>query len=422
MARLGALASGIAGHAMMRATGDLRRGVRPEARDLLINRRNLLRIAEELARMRGAAMKVGQLISMDAGEVLPPELAEILARLRADAHFMPPRQLKTVLNANWGTSWLGQFRTFDVHPVAAASIGQVHRTVLKDGRVVAIKVQYPGVARSIDSDVSNVGALVRVSGLLPGDFDLAPWLDEARRQLHEETDYIREARCLERFRARLAADDRFAVPASHADWSTGQILTMAFHSGQPIETLETAPQDIRDMVATRLVDLFLQEIFVFGEMQSDPNFANYLFDPDTGRVVLLDFGATRAIDPAVVESYRRILRAGLAGDATLLAAEVTGLGVLDQTVRPEHQTRILGMIRTVFETLRAAPVHDFGDTTLSRQLQEQGMGLAREGYVPPSVPMDVLYLQRKVGGLFLLASRLKARVPVRAMLEEHLTV
>ena len=169
-ARLAALAGGIAGGAALRGARGAVRGNRPEWRDLLITPANLQRLTGELAHMRGAAMKVGQLLSMDAGEVLPTELSGILSRLRDDANFMPPRQLKQVLNANWGASWLQAVDSFEVRPVAAASIGQVHRLRLRDGRDLAVKVQYPGIARSIDSDVANVGTLVRLSGLLPGGF------------------------------------------------------------------------------------------------------------------------------------------------------------------------------------------------------------------------------------------------------------
>jgi predicted unusual protein kinase regulating ubiquinone biosynthesis (AarF/ABC1/UbiB family) len=167
LGRLGSLTAGVAGNMALNGMAQLGRGQRPNLRDLMLTPRNVTRIADELAKMRGAAMKVGQLMSMDTGEMLPPELAQIMARLRSDAHFMPPAQLKSVLNAEWPAGWLGRFEKFDVRPIAAASIGQVHRGRLRDGREMAIKVQYPGVARSIDSDVSNVGALIRMSGLVP---------------------------------------------------------------------------------------------------------------------------------------------------------------------------------------------------------------------------------------------------------------
>jgi predicted unusual protein kinase regulating ubiquinone biosynthesis (AarF/ABC1/UbiB family) len=414
-ARLGALTAGIAGNAVYHALAGAGRGTRPDMRRLLVSPGNVRRVAEQLARMRGAAMKVGQLISMDAGDVLPAELADVMARLRDQAHVMPPKQLKQVLSRNWGRDWLRSFQNFDVHPIAAASIGQVHRATLKDGRDVAIKVQYPGIGRSIDSDVGNVGALVRLSGLLPKNFDLAPFLAEARKQLHEETDYLREGRELQHFRNLLAGSDTFEVPEYHADWSTREILAMSFVSGSPIESVSTAAQEERNRVAEALIDLTLRELFEFKVVQSDPNFANFRYNADTGKIVLLDFGAVRHLDPSLTDGYRRLLRAGLDRDDAALREEMIRMQFIEGDSIFDHQ--ILSMVRSVFAAVSARTRFDFSDRALSDDLNRQGMALAEAGYTPPPVPMDVLYLQRKFGGMFLLASRLGAVLPMRAQLE-----
>jgi len=212
LARLGKMTAGVAGNMAAGSIAQLGRGERPRMRELLLTPRNISRVADELAKMRGAAMKMGQLMSMDTGDVLPPELSQIMAKLRDDAHVMPPKQLKSLLNEQWKEGWLGRLKRFDVRPIAAASIGQVHRAQTKDGRDLAIKVQYPGVAKSIDSDVSNVAALIKMTGLLPKGFALDPYLDEAKLQLHAETDYAAEARALAQFGELLAGDDRFIVP------------------------------------------------------------------------------------------------------------------------------------------------------------------------------------------------------------------
>ena len=420
LARLGSLATGVFGSVAFNGAREVARGRRPGLRDLVMTPANLHRVTNELAQMRGAAMKIGQLISMDAGEVLPTELAEILGRLRSDAHFMPPRQLKEVLNANWSKDWLREFERFDVRPIAAASIGQVHRAKLRDGRELAIKVQYPGVARSIGSDVANVGALLRLSGLLPQGFDPAPYLDEARAQLAEETDYLREGRHLEGFRARLADAPEFEVPAFHEDWSTGEVLAMSFAEGRPIEEAAGESQEARNRIASLLIDLSLRELFIFGEVQSDPNFANYLDQRGTGRIVLLDFGATRVIEPGLAALYRQLLAAGLQGDRDAMHDAATGIGFLSPAIAPRHRARIEGMMEMAFAAIRETEVWDFADLTLSRRMQAEGLALAEDGFVPPPVPMDVLYLQRKFGGLFLLASRLGARLPLRELLAPYL--
>ncbi len=419
LSRLGAMAAGVAGNMAANGLAQLAKGQRPNARNLILTPANIRRVTDELSRMRGAAMKIGQLMSMDTGDVLPPELTQILSRLRADADFMPPKQLRTVLNENWGPDWLRAFKSFDVRPIAAASIGQVHRAVLKDGRVLAIKVQYPGVARSIDSDVANVGALIRLAGLLPPHFDIAPYLDEARRQLREEADYLQEATYLQAFREKLFGENRFALPDVIEDFTTKSVLAMSFVDGLPIEQAADAPQAVRDELATRLIELTLRELFEFGLMQTDPNFANYRVDLDGGRIALLDFGASRRFDPGIASQYRALMAAGMAGDTTALEAVTRQIGFLDDRMDPDHRSQIIAMIGSVFAHIRAAEVFDFATSPLLSDLNAAGQRLAEQDPVPPELPMDALYLQRKFAGMFLLATRLGARVPLREIISRY---
>ncbi len=419
LSRLGSMTAGVAGNMALGGMAQLGRGQRPAWRDLLLTPANVTRIADQLAQMRGAAMKIGQLVSMDTGDVLPPELSQIMARLRDDAHFMPPAQLKKVLAAQWHEGWLRDFARFDVRPIAAASIGQVHRAQLRDGRDMAIKVQYSGVARSIDSDVSNVGALIRMSGMLPKGFAIDPYLAEAAAQLHEETDYLREAACLNRFRDLLKGIEGIKLPEVYADWSTDSILSMSFVSGKPIEEAVEADQQTRDAIMGKLIDLTLKEMFDFKLMQSDPNFANYRYDPQTGDIVLLDFGATRELSDGLSGSYRAFLKFGMAGEYDRLEEAAVSIGFLDDTISPDHRRQCLDLMRIAFEALRVE-VFDFTDTELTQQIQRGGEALARDGFIPPVVPMDVLYLQRKFGGMFLLGARLRAKLPVARIMVPYL--
>ncbi|MEM6940984.1 MAG: AarF/ABC1/UbiB kinase family protein [Pseudomonadota bacterium] len=419
--RISGMTAGVAGNMALNGLAQLAQGKRPKTRDLLLTPGNINRVADQLAKMRGAAMKIGQLVSMDTGDVLPPELAQIMARLREDAHTMPAPQLKKVLGSQWPDGWLRQFKSFDVRPIAAASIGQVHRAMLKDGRDLAIKVQYPGVAQSIDSDVANVGVLIRMSGLVPKGIELAPYLEEARLQLHQETDYAREGSFMQRFGALVSDDPRFAVPEMIPEWSTGEILAMTYLAGQPIEAAEALPQETRNKIAHDLIDLTLAELFTFGVMQTDPNFANYRYDPQTGRIILLDFGATSVIDAQTIDHYRRLMRAGMARDAEAMHAAVTDIGFIGPETKPGYQEQIVAMMDIVFEAVTRTRAYDFTDMTLSNRMQASGMALAEDGFTPPLLPIDVLLVQRKFGGVFLLANRLGATVDVLGILNNRLS-
>ena len=190
-----------------------------------------------------------------------------------------------------------RFAKFDDEPIAAASIGQVHRVIAADGRDLALKIQYPGVARSIASDVDNVAALLRLLNLLPVDLDVDGLAAEAKRQLAQEADYLREAAFLERYAGLVADEPALLVPGVHRDLTTPRIMAMDFVEGEPLDALATAPQARRNAVGALLERLLFRELFEFRVMQTDPNFANYLYQPKSGRVVLLDFGATRASPP-----------------------------------------------------------------------------------------------------------------------------
>ncbi len=416
LARFGGMAGGLAGGMLVGGARALAAGRRPNVGELLLTPANAVRITRQLADLRGAAMKIGQLLSMGSGELLPPELAEILGRLRADGQHMPPRQLEAVLDRNWGKGWRLRFARFDVRPIAAASIGQVHRAQTRDGRDLAIKVQYPGVRDSIDSDVDNVATLLRLSGQVPKSIDVAPMLAEAKRQLHEEADYAREAQCLAQFGGLLADAPDYEVPALHDDLTTSDVLAMSFVEGVAVEALADAPQVERDRIMTLLIELLLRELFEFGLMQTDANFANYRYNRATGRLVLLDFGATRAFAPQIAEHYRRLMAAGFAGDGIAARQAMIDIGLFDATAPQQHQAAIVAMFEQAFAPLRGDGHFDFADGGIAVQLRDKGLALAADRDFWHIPPIDTLFLQRKFAGVFLLGSRLKARVDMAGLL------
>ena len=388
---------------------------------MLLTPGNAARVADRLSHLRGAAMKLGQMISLDSGDMLPSELGDILARLRENAHHMPPQQLQRVLAAEWGKEWRSRFLRFDARPIAAASIGQVHRATTRDGRDLAIKIQYPGVRESIDSDIDNVATLLRVSGLLPRELDIAPLLAEAKRQLHEETDYLREGAQMEAYRRLLADRPEFVVPVLDREFTTANALAMTYVGGRPIETLETAGNDVRDRATALIFDLVLDELFRFGLMQTDPNFANYRYQQETGRIVLLDFGATRAVPPQTAQAYRQLLAAGLAGDRDAVRTAALEAGFIGPALVMRHRAQIDGMIDVILAEAERAGPFDFADRRFLGVIREQAAAVGTDRAAWHIPPVDTLFVQRKISGIALLAARLGAHVDIRAKVAAHLT-
>lgn len=418
IAGLSGMAANIAGGMALNSAKQLAAGKRPRVSDLFMTPANARKVTQQLSNMRGAAMKIGQMISMDSGDFLPKEFADILARLRADAQNMPREQLKSVLVSEWGEGWRSKFSSFEYHPIAAASIGQVQRARLNGGDLLAIKVQYPGVRDSIDSDVNNVSSLLRLSGLLPSDLDVKPIIEEGRQQLHQEADYEREADFLCRFAALLAEDENFEVPKFYPELSTDKILTMSYIESSPIEEMVSAPQETRNRLASLLIELLLRELFDFKVMQTDPNFGNYRYNTKTEKLVLLDFGASRDIDDKLSSAYRNIMKTVMSGDEIESFDAATEMGFMPADMPVQYKQAILEILEIALEPLSSDRVFDFGDNQIAVQMREKGMALAGKRELWHIPPADMIFIQRKFGGIYMLATRLRAQVNVFALMQK----
>lgn len=416
---MGGIAAGIAGNAAASGLRQVASGQRPQLGNMFLTPVNALRLTEGLSHMRGAALKLGQMLSMDPGVVLPPDMASILASLQADARHMAPHQLNQVLDAEWGEGWRARFAHFEDVPFAAASIGQVHRARTSDGRDLAIKVQYPGVRDSIDSDIDNIATLFRVPGLVPPGMNLAPLLAEAKRQLHDEADFEREARWLVRFGELLVNSEHFIVPTLDADFSTGRVLAMDFVESRPLDALVAEPQARRDQVAGRLIDLVFRELFAFCAMQTDPNLANYRFEPVSGRIVLLDFGAVRGFDAELSEAFRGLLNAGLDNEREMIRAAMLAIGYFGERTPLMQRELIIRMFQTAMVPLRQPTPFDFGSSDLLERLRTMGQTIGSDRDLMHVPPAETLFLHRKIGGIYLVAAKLRARVDLSAIAEPY---
>ncbi|PST91196.1 ubiquinol-cytochrome C reductase [Photobacterium jeanii] len=412
MTKLGSLASRVAGGMVAEGVRQIAKGNKPKASDLLLTPANAKRVADQLAQLRGAAMKVGQLLSMDAGDLLPPELTELLSRLRSDAKPMPISQLNHVLEREWQDDWQNQFEQFTFYPIAAASIGQVHSAHTKDGRYLALKIQYPGVKESIESDVDNVATLLKVSGLIPKEVDYQGLLEEAKMQLRDEADYLLEAKLLRQYASLLADDNNFLLPEIYDDLTTEHILAMSFVEGEPIEKLTNAAPSVRNRVIELAFTLLFREMFEFRLVQTDPNFANFQYNHETQQLVLLDFGATRAYPEFIAEGYQQLMNGAVDDRREVMDDALACIGFFSQPIRDEQRQAVIDLCEYACEPLKFDGEYDFGQTDIAKRIRDAGTALSMEQGYWHTPPADAIFFHRKLGGLYLLAAKLKATVDV----------
>lgn len=223
---------------------------------VMLSEKNIDRLVEKLSRMRGAALKMGQMLSIqgiqaaNSGQsMLPPQLEQVLLRVHDSANYMPEWQMEQVMKEQLGSDWKSQFSSFDPVPIAAASIGQVHAaTLASNGMALAIKIQYPGIVESIDSDLNNLKTLVTFSNLLPKGLYLDNTIRVTKQELAWECDYLREASNATRFKELLSGDERFKVPAVVKELSTRMVLVSERLTGQVLSKAPNESQEMKNKV------------------------------------------------------------------------------------------------------------------------------------------------------------------------------
>ncbi|KAI7331301.1 ABC1-domain-containing protein [Hortaea werneckii] len=384
---------------------------------LMLSEGNMNRLVAKLSRMRGAALKLGQMISFQDSKVLPPAINTVLQRVQDSADYMPPSQRNQVLVQNLGENWRDLFSDFEEKPFAAASIGQVHKaTLASNGKAVAVKVQYPGVRNSIDSDLNNLSLLLTASRLLPKGLFLDKTIANAREELGWECDYEREANACLRFHELLGDEgDVFAVPEVYTEACGPGVLTAEFMTGTAVTKIKDLTQHDHDWVGTQILRLCLRELMEWRFMQTDPNWTNFLYNRETQKLELLDFGASREYPDKFVEPYVSLLIAASRGDRDSCRDLSIQLGYLtgheSKAMLQAHVDSIMTLAEPFVGT--APEVYDFENQTITDRVRANIGLMLNERLAPP--PEETYSLHRKLSGAFLLCARLRSKVHAREM-------
>ncbi|KAK0758661.1 hypothetical protein N5P37_009060 [Trichoderma harzianum] len=384
---------------------------------VLLSGGNMERLVTKLSQMRGAALKLGQMMSFQDSKTMPAPLQEVLQRVQDRADYMPAWQRDRVLISNLGSDWRDLFSEFEEKPIAAASIGQVHRAVLKsNGKRVAVKIQFPGVADSINSDLDNLGILLTATKLLPKGLYLNKTIDNARLELGWECDYTREAECAKRYKELLQGEEGvFEAPNVHLEASGKQVLTMDFLDGIGVTRVTSFTQEQRDWIGTQILRLCLREITEFKFMQTDPNWTNFLYNAGTNKLELLDFGASREFPEEFISQYVQLLECASRSDRAGVKKFSEGLGYLtgheSRTMLDAHIQSVLTLAEPFLES--APEVYDFKDQTITERVRALIPVMLNERLAPP--PEETYSLHRKLSGAFLLCARLESKVRCREL-------
>lgn len=271
-------------------------------------------LVSELGKLKGSVVKIGQLLGVFGAQVLPEVVINELRLLNDNTHSLDWKIVKRELKNELG-EFFDDF-LIDPNPIGTASLAQVYKaTIKKTGEDVCLKIQYPGIAEAIDSDLKDLSLLLRLSGYLSKDDAFDNWMDEFSVMLHQEVDYVREKQATQYFYKALKNDNRFVVPFIYEKYCSKKLLVMSYEPGFKVDdaAVRQTSQKRKNKLGQAFLDLFLKEVFLWGVIQTDPNSGNYLVrlaeDDYDDKIILLDFGAVKFYPSDFAEVFRELIAA-----------------------------------------------------------------------------------------------------------------
>lgn len=417
MATFGGLFAGLGIGTLNELTkGALGMGGSKNVKEALFSPGNIDKIVDTLCRVRGAALKIGQILSIQDNSLVSPHLMKAFERVRQAADYMPDWQVEKVMSTELGDNWRSKLASFEEKPFAAASIGQVHRAVLSDGMELAIKIQYPGVAKSIESDIDNLVGMLKVWDVFPKGFFIDNFVKVAKRELAWEVDYLREAEYTSRFKEMIAQYPEYYVPTVVKNMTTASVLTTELVPGVPLDKCFQMDYEHRRIIAESTLKLCLRELFELQCMQTDPNWSNFLYDDKTRRLMLIDFGATRFYQKDFIKNYRNVIMCAANNDRKGVLNISREMGFLTGYESKQMDEAHVDAVMILGEIFRYNGEFDFGSQNTTERIATLVPTMVAHRLCPP--PEEIYSIHRKLSGVFLLCSRLNVRMNCKPIYKE----
>lgn len=393
-------------------------------------------LVSEIGKLKGSIVKIGQMMALYGEHFLPEEITQALNTLNNQTVALAWPAIKAHLQEQLGSK-LDEL-TIDHEPIGTASLAQVHRATRKsDGLELVLKIQYPGVAEAIDSDMNLFKNMLKLTRMVPQTREFDQWFDEVREMMHREVDYGIEAATTRRFAERLKDDPRYIVPQIVDEFCAEKILCMTFERGVPVNSpvMLSLPQERRNQLGEASLEIAVRELFEWGEMQTDPNFGNYLVRLGDGndvkdKIVLLDFGAIRQFDNNLLTVARNLIQAGYEHDKNAMVKAMAGYEFFDgmpESVKPGMADVFL-IATEAFSCPSNNPDmpvgimdeqdrYDWKKSQLhSRVMQQAGQSMASRYFSVP--PKEFMFISRKFIGAYTFMTVIDAKTNVRKMIPQ----
>jgi predicted unusual protein kinase regulating ubiquinone biosynthesis (AarF/ABC1/UbiB family) len=377
------------------------------------------RLVNDLGLMKGALMKLGQMLSLYSESVLPDELKGMLKALEGKSYYLSWDEIQK----NIPRAYFDELE-IEAKPLAAASLGQVHRaTIKKTQEKIVLKIQYTGVKKAIDNDIKMLKTFLSLARLIPKGQSLDFVFDEVKSMLHAETDYINEQAMLMAYQEKLVSDSRFVLPKVYPAYSSDSILALSYMEGvslRDLENLNLSEAD-RNRLGAEFFELFLREVFEWGLVQTDPNPGNYLLVKDDEgfyRFGLLDFGASKKLNHDLQKMYHRLIFSVVQGQYENFIELLLEYQYLqnEADINVELFTEYLKVVSAPFLD---QTIYDWGESEVAQEALKMAPRLVRELslYRPPQ---DIVFIDRKIGGVFFILKMLKAKFNAWEVLQKFI--